>query len=96
VTRVRLENDTLKGISDPEQYLTTIEWQDLPLLMCDDPKGKFGRLLTTPPDPATGGMMWSTEAARAATVAAAGYPTALAMRFSSFTLCATALSSSSL
>ena len=52
----------LRDIEDDDGALEYIDWVDLPLLVCDNPGYRYWRLLTTDPDPETGGKMWLGDA----------------------------------
>ena len=51
----------LAAVEEPGRQLKSIEWEDLPLLVCHDPSYRYWRLFTGPPDSASGHKMWATD-----------------------------------
>ena len=52
----------MQGIEDERAPLTSLQWVDSPLLVCEDPTFRFFRMFTTEPDHKAMGKMWLRDA----------------------------------
>lgn len=54
---------SIRNIVDPDGFLRTLGWQDMPVLTCRDPAFSYWKMIADAPDPNAGGKMWTRDAA---------------------------------